>query len=92
MAKDPTKAKAFKETLGKLLKMPPENQSEMERSKRMLPKWRTKSPVKPGDTLCFSLTDNGVLLDKVPAELADDPFASFGEWSGEADVRAFQHL
>ena len=31
---------------------------------------------------------SGVLLDKAPANEADDPFATFTEWSNEADEKA----
>ncbi len=48
--------------------------------------------MKPGDTLRFRLTEDGVLLDKAPAEVADDPFASFTEWSSEADENAYRDL
>jgi len=33
-----------------------------------------------------------VLLDKAPVPEADDPFAAFSEWSGEADERAYADL
>ena len=46
--------------------------------------------LKPGDTLRFRLTDDGVLLDK--ATEAGDPFAAFSEWISEADERAFANL
>ena len=46
--------------------------------------------LKPGDTVRFRLTDEGVLLDK--AIEAGDPFAAFSEWTSEADERAFSDL
>jgi len=46
--------------------------------------------LKPGDTLRFRLTDEGILLDK--AIEAGDPFAAFSEWTSEADERAFADL
>jgi len=48
--------------------------------------------VKPGDTLRYRLTENGVLIDKAPVSEADDPFAAFSEWSGEADEKAYADL
>lgn len=48
--------------------------------------------VKAGDTLRYRLTKDGVLLDKAPSEIADDPFATFSEWSSEADEKAFGGL
>lgn len=48
--------------------------------------------VRPGDTLRYRLTEAGVLIDKAPASEADDPFAAFSEWSGEADEKAYADL
>jgi len=48
--------------------------------------------LKPGDTLRYRLTAEGVLLDKAPASDGDDPFATFVEWSGAADERAYGDL
>ena len=53
---------------------------------------RERLGLKPGDTLRYRLTADGVLLDKAPAREADDPFAAFSEWSGAADERAFGKL
>ena len=53
---------------------------------------RERLRLKPGDTLRYQLTDDGILLDKAPATEADDPFASFSEWSGEADEKAYGDL
>jgi antitoxin PrlF len=47
--------------------------------------------VRPGDTLRYRLTREGVLIDKAPAS-DDDPFATFSEWSGDADERAYADL
>ena len=47
--------------------------------------------LRPGDTLRYRFTDAGVLLDKPPAiELG--PFATFFEWSGKADEKAYADL
>ena len=46
--------------------------------------------LKPGDTLRFRLTEEGILLDK--AIEAGDPFAAFSEWRSEADEKAFADL
>jgi antitoxin PrlF len=48
--------------------------------------------LKPGDTLCYRMTEGGVLLDKAPANATDNPFATFCEWSNEADEQAFGGL
>jgi AbrB family looped-hinge helix DNA binding protein len=53
---------------------------------------RERLGLKPGDTLRYRVTDDGVLLDKAPTTEADDPFASFSEWSGEADEKAYGNL
>src|SRR5665213_1954182 len=50
---------------------------------------RERLALKPGDTLRYRVTDDGVLLDKAPANEADDPFATFSEWSNEADEKAY---
>jgi antitoxin PrlF len=62
------------------------------KSQTVLPRAvRAKLGVKPGDTLRYRLTDDGVLIDKAPKE-ADDPFATFSEWSSEADEKAYGKL
>jgi len=62
------------------------------KSQTVLPRAvRTRLGVKAGDTLRYRLTDEGVLIDKAPAE-TDDPFASFSGWSSEADEKAYGKL
>jgi antitoxin PrlF len=53
---------------------------------------RKRLALKPGDTLRYRVTENGVLLDKAPATEADDPFAAFSEWSSDADEKAYGSL
>jgi antitoxin PrlF len=53
---------------------------------------RERLGLKPGDTLRYRLTEDGVLLDKAPASEADDPFATFSEWANEADEKAYGGL
>jgi antitoxin PrlF len=53
---------------------------------------RERLGLKPGDTLRYRMTEAGVLLDKAPASEADDPFATFSEWAGEADEKAYGDL
>lgn len=63
------------------------------KSQTVLPRAvREKLNVRPGDTLRYRLTGDGVLVDKAPASEADDPFATFSEWSGEADEKAYADL
>jgi AbrB family looped-hinge helix DNA binding protein len=52
---------------------------------------RDQLKLKPGDTLRYRLTDDGILLDKA-TETGDDPFASFSEWTSEADEKAYGEL
>jgi antitoxin PrlF len=53
---------------------------------------RERLGLRPGDTLRYRVTDDGVLLDKAPANEADDPFATFTEWSSDADEKAYGNL
>ena len=53
---------------------------------------RERLGLKRGDTQRYRLTPQGVLLDKAPANEADDPFAAFSEWSGAADEKAYDGL
>ena len=53
---------------------------------------RERLRLKPGDTLRYRATAEGVLLDKAPASNGDDPLAAFSEWSGEADEKAYHSL
>ncbi len=62
------------------------------KSQTVLPRAvRNALNIKPGDTLRYQLTDRGVLIDKA-ATVEDDPFATFSEWSGESDERAYADL
>jgi antitoxin PrlF len=62
------------------------------KSQTVLPRAvRARLGVKPGDTLRYRLTEDGVVIDKAAAD-ADDPFASFSEWSSKADEQAFAKL
>ena len=53
---------------------------------------RDRLGLKPGDMLRYRVTADGVLLDKAPANEADDPFATFSEWGSEADEKAYGDL
>jgi antitoxin PrlF len=53
---------------------------------------RERLDLKPGDTLRYRVTEAGVLFDKAPANEADDLFATFSEWSNEADEKAYGSL
>jgi antitoxin PrlF len=47
--------------------------------------------LKPGDTLRYRMTNEGILLDKA-TEASDDPFATPREWDSEADEKAYGGL
>jgi antitoxin PrlF len=51
---------------------------------------RERLRLKPGDTLRYRLTGDGVLLDK--ATEAGNPFAVFSEWASGADETAYRGL
>ena len=53
---------------------------------------RTASRSSPATRLRYRVTDDGVLLDKAPANETDDPFAAFSEWSSAADEKAYGGL
>jgi antitoxin PrlF len=52
---------------------------------------RQQLKLKPGDTLRYRMTEEGILLDKA-TEAGDDPFATFSEWTSEADEKAYGKL
>ena len=52
---------------------------------------RERLKLKPGDTLRYRVTDNGILLDKAIAT-TDFPFTVFSEWTSEADEKAYADL
>ena len=62
------------------------------RSQTVIPREvREQLKLRPGDTLRFRLTADGILLDKA-TEAADDPFTAFSEWTSEADEKAYSRL
>ncbi len=64
------------------------------KSQTVLPKQvREALGVRPGDTLRYRMTEQGVVIDKaLQANDADDPFAAFSEWNGAADEEAYGDL
>lgn len=48
--------------------------------------------LKPGDDLVYEIRDGQVLLTKARPAPHDDPFATFDEWSGDADTKAYAGL
>jgi antitoxin PrlF len=53
---------------------------------------RTALRLKAGDELVYSIEGDKVILTKRDRGAADDPFATFDEWSSEADRRAYGDL
>ena len=71
----------------------PATRAGMTIRKPMIPrKMREWPPLKRRDMSRDEATGNTVLLDKTPASEADDPFATFSEWSNEADEKAYGGL
>ncbi len=48
--------------------------------------------LKEGDRLAYEIQDGAVLLRRVETEVLDDPFATFTEWDGEIDRKAYAGL
>ncbi|HEY5566782.1 MAG TPA: type II toxin-antitoxin system PrlF family antitoxin [Gammaproteobacteria bacterium] len=49
--------------------------------------------LKEGDELIYQIEEERVILTKARREKAsDDPFRTFGEWSSEADKKAYGKL
>jgi antitoxin PrlF len=49
---------------------------------------REELGLKPGDTLRYRVTGDGVMLDKA-TRTDEDSFAAFSEWTSEADEQAY---
>ena len=45
-----------------------------------------------GDEIAYRIEGDHVILTKADRSAADDPFATFGEWSSEADRLAYADL
>ncbi len=48
--------------------------------------------LKEGDEIAYEIEGNRVILTRASAAAVDDPFATFGEWDGEADRKAYAKL
>jgi antitoxin PrlF len=53
---------------------------------------RERLKLKPGDLLRYVFDGKRVVIEKANTSAEDDPFASFNEWSSEADERAYKSL
>jgi len=46
--------------------------------------------LKEGDRVAYEIDGDRAIISR--AEAADDPFAAFSEWSGDADAKAYAGL
>jgi antitoxin PrlF len=54
---------------------------------------RTALQLQPGDELVYEIVGHRVVLTRAPrGGKTDDPFRTFGEWSTEADAKAYADL
>jgi antitoxin PrlF len=53
---------------------------------------RTALRLKEGDELVYSIEGDRVILTKTDRTRPEDPFATFDEWSSEADRLAYANL
>ena len=53
---------------------------------------RTALRLSKGDELAYRIEGDHVVLTKADNGTADDPFATFGEWSSEADRLGYAGL
>ena len=63
------------------------------KSQTVIPKAvREKLGLKPGDLLRYVFDGKRVVIEKARTEADDDPFATFSEWAGKADEKAYRGL
>ncbi|MFN4089151.1 MAG: type II toxin-antitoxin system PrlF family antitoxin [Alphaproteobacteria bacterium] len=48
--------------------------------------------LREGDRLAYEIIDGRVILSRAEADAKDDPFATFTEWEGDADRKAYAKL
>ncbi len=48
--------------------------------------------LKEGDEIAYVIARDHVVITKANAAAAEDPFATFDEWDGEADRKAYAGL
>lgn len=53
---------------------------------------RNALQLREGDELAYVIEAGRVILTKAATEAVDDPFATFGEWDGDADRKAYADL
>jgi antitoxin PrlF len=63
------------------------------RSQTVIPKAiRERLGIGPGDQIAFEERAGEIVIRPVREPARDDPFATFAEWSGEADEEAYAGL
>lgn len=63
------------------------------KSQTVLPREvRERLNIKPGDRLRYVFDERGVRLERGVSAEEDDPFATFVEWSSDADDEAYGDL
>lgn len=53
---------------------------------------RTALGLRAGDALVYTIDGERAILTKADREPAEDPFATFDEWSSDADRQAYAEL
>lgn len=53
---------------------------------------RVALDLEPGDEVAYEIDGERVILRKAKSTPAEDPFATFSEWQGEADRDAYADL
>jgi len=53
---------------------------------------RAALDLKEGDEIAYTIANDHVILTKASRDTLHDPFATFEEWNGEADRRAYANL
>lgn len=53
---------------------------------------RTALHLKEGDAIAYQIEGDRVVITRARSEFADDPFATFSEWAGDADRQAYAKL
>lgn len=48
--------------------------------------------LREGDEVAYEIEGRRVILTRAGGSNVDDPFATFDEWAGEADTRAYAKL
>jgi antitoxin PrlF len=53
---------------------------------------RERLGLKAGDSVRYTITPHGIVIDRAPVVIEDDPFAVFHEWSSAEDEEAWKDL